>query len=985
MTSTNKQPDAAIKLLLSAIFLLVFGFSGYSQTTHIQHFSTKNGLPSNNCYYTLQDSKGYIWISTDAGVSRFDGKVFENFSIDDGLPDNQILQVKEDKSGKIWFLALNGQLSYFYNGKIYNQNNDKLLRLLKFNAVIVSFFEDSKGRIWFGTNKNVLVMWDGRTVMKYISADLEHEYLGTFIHEDKSGTIWAFSNRCIRVFKNNTFTITSHGTLPLSYKTILNLPNKSLGYLDKDGLNIRNNEQQRLLLKIDTALLTNDPGYFYLDRNDDIWLSNANGVYQIEPSGKTTAYLKNIPSSQVIKDAKNNMWFTTNSGVYMLPRKEERLYIINKSNGLNTDMVKSVTKDDRNRLWLGMDEGHINVIDLQTFLVNKIQLPEKKRYASIKQITYDTWHRAMYFSSDYGLGRVNHIDGKRDIDYLKETNNRMFVVKSFSMPDSNKLALALSSGVFILPDRIHQFKFTSLFFKPGIDFFSNRAYRVFYDQQQNLWFSNINGLSKLSNGVLNNYFETHLLLTKRINDIQELEDGTIVLATDGYGIAFLKNNKIIRLITHKDGLADNICKRLFVKDNYLWVVTNNGINRIALNDKQPGIESFEYTNALLADDVNGLYVDNRYAYFATNSGLIYFSYHKTNDKKEAPKVLISSIINNKSKLGLNDAMHILAPSSNNITFTYSAIDFQNKTITYRYRLKADANWTETRSRRLEFSSLEPGDYAFELSAKSNNSNWSSPTRVNFSLKRHFWQTGWFLTGIFLLAGFVFYKVAVIITRIQKNKEQQQLLLKNKILMLEQQALQAMMNPHFVFNVMNSIQHYINTKDTNSANKILTGFAKLIRKNLEICTKSFISLDEELEYLNLYLSLEKKRFGEKFEYKIQVNNAIDREETLIPSMILQPYIENAIWHGLMPKETGGTLNIHIGLNGPDHLLIQIIDDGIGIDNSLKNKKGHHVSQGMNLTRERINLLNQVEANPIQIEIKQNGISGTYVSIWIPLNH
>lgn len=985
MILINKQRHIVKRLLTVLVLILAFNFCAFSQTTYLQHFSTKNGLPSNNCYYTLQDSKGYIWVATDAGVSRFDGKVFENFSIDDGLPDNQILQLKEDKSGKIWFLALNGQLSYFFNGKIYNEQNDKLLKLLKFNAVVVSFFEDSKGRIWFGTNKNVLVMWDGKTIMKYISADPVHQYTSTFVHEDKSGTIWAISNKCIRVFSNNTFEVASHGTLPLSYKTILNLPDKKMVYLDKNGLNIREKLHQYLLLKIDSNLLNNDPGYFFLDKNDDLWLSNATGVHCIEPSGKTTAYIKNIPASQVIKDAKNNMWFTTNSGIYMLPQKDERLYIINKTTGLNSDIVKSVIKDNHNNLWLGMDEGQINILNLNTYQLNKIQLPDKKRYNAIKQLVYDTAHQAMYFSSDYGLGRINNITGKSSIDYLEETNNSMFVIKSFSIPKNNTLALALSSGVFILPDRINKFQFTSMYFKPGVDFFSNRAYRVFYDRQQNLWFSNINGLSKIANGLLHNYAGDHLLLTKRINDIQELSDGTIALATDGYGIIFFKNKKVLRVFTQKDGLADNICKRLFLKDNYLWIVTNNGINRIALQTKPFSVESFEYTNAILADDVNSLYVDNRYAYFATNNGLVYFAYHKTNSVNEAPKVLISSVISNKTKLGLNYATHVLAPSNNNITFTYSAIDFQNKSITYRYRLKTEANWTETKSRRLEFSSLEPGDYTFEISAKSSGNNWSSPARVNFQLKRHFWQTGWFLAGVFLLAGFAFYKAAVVITKIQKNKEQQQLLLKNKILMLEQRALQAMMNPHFVFNVMNSIQHYINTKDTNSANKILTGFAKLIRKNLEICTKSFISLEEELEYLELYLSLEKKRFGEKFKYSITVNPAIDKEDTFIPSMILQPYIENAIWHGLMPKEDGGRLTLHIDLKDTEHLHIQIIDDGIGIDNSLRNKKGHHVSKGMSLTKERINLLNQVEPNPIQIEIKQNGISGTYVSILVPLNH
>ncbi|MNQ77360.1 Sensor histidine kinase YpdA [compost metagenome] len=202
-------------------------------------------------------------------------------------------------------------------------------------------------------------------------------------------------------------------------------------------------------------------------------------------------------------------------------------------------------------------------------------------------------------------------------------------------------------------------------------------------------------------------------------------------------------------------------------------------------------------------------------------------------------------------------------------------------------------------------------------------------------------------------------------------------------MLEQQALQAMMNPHFVFNVMNSIQHYINTQNTASANKVLTGFARLIRKNLEICTKSYISLEEELEYLNLYLKLEKNRFGDKLEYIFTIDENIDQEETFIPSMLLQPYVENAIWHGIMPKETGGQIQINIKLQDAFYLNIEIIDDGVGIDNSLKNKKETHISKGMQLTKERLHLLGQIGAKPIHLSVRQNTTNGTTVSISIPL--
>lgn len=967
------------------IFCCVANRNVFAQTTYLNHFTTKNGLPSNHCYYMLQDSKGYIWVSTDAGVSRFDGKAFENFSIDNGLPDNQILQLKEDREGKIWFLALNGKLSYFFNGKIYNEYNDRLLKLLKFNVVIVSFFQDSKGRMWFGTNKNMLVMWDGKSLKKFVSANRYHQYINTVVNEDPSGEIRAYSTQCERIYDGSTFRLLPHRNLPLSFKTTYNLPGGHMAYLDRKGLNLKSGVEQELLYKIDPAILRNDPGYFFINKNHELWLSNADGVYHVSKKGIINTYLKGITCSQVIGDKSDNIWFTTNNGIYMLPKESERIYILDKATGLENDAVKSVLKDSKDRLWLGMSNASIHVVGSDKKQISTLNAGDGKIYNGIRQLALDQPNESIYFASEYGLGVLNHIYGdKPSIRYLKETDNSLFVIKSFSLDKEKKLALALSSGVVVIEDRIHKFEFTSKHFSSNKLFFNNRSYRVYFDRNQDLWFSNINGLSKYSDGRVERYFLDQLVLTNRINDIRELADGTIVLATDGYGIICIKNKKITHLINQKNGLSDNICKRLFVKDNDIWVITNNGVNKIILFGTQPYIETFEYTSALLTDDVNDLYIDHDSVYFATNSGLVYFHYSRNDKIDEAPNVYVSSIVSNKNILSPNEPVLKLLSSSNNISFTYSAIDFQNKEITYRYRLRSNSVWTETKNRRLEFSSLEPGKYTFELSAKTSNSGWSDSVNISFVLEKRFWQTIWFMILVFALAGLAFYKLAVIVTKRQKNKEQEKLLLKNKILMLEQRALQAMMNPHFVFNVMNSIQHYINTKDTTSANKILTGFAKLIRKNLEICTKSYISLEEELEYLELYLSLEKKRFGHKLKYSIQVDERIDRDETRIPSMLLQPYIENAIWHGIMPKEEGGTIEIVMD-EKEDGMCITIIDNGIGIDNSLKKNKGKHLSQGMSLTQERINLLNRIEVNQIHIDIAQQGNFGTMVTIEIPFKH
>jgi sensor histidine kinase YesM/ligand-binding sensor domain-containing protein len=969
-----------LQCIASLILLFCYCPMALAQSTYIAHFGTREGLPSNNCYFTLQDSKGYIWVASDAGVSRFDGKTFKNFSVDDGLPDNQVLQVKEDKIGRIWFLTLNGKLSYFYNGRLYNEGNSNLLKLLKFNDIIVSFYEDSQGRIWLGSNNNRLYVWDGKYLIKYVSKNHNKQFIQTFIHEDRFGAIWAISQQATMVFKDSKFYSTPKQIAALSDKTIANLPGDRLIYLDKQGLAIQTNNHKTQRFKLGQNFLNASQGYIYA--NDlELWLSNNDGIFQLERSGQIHQYLKGIPSSQVIKDRDHNMWFTTTDGIYMLPKKENRMYVIDKNSGLVSDNVRSITRDEKNRLWLGLDNASINVLDTKTLKVEKITFPDKKRYWNVKQLFADK--DSVYFASDNGLGRITGTPAKPQMQYLKESNNGVFAVKDFSVGKNKDLAIATSSGIIQLNVQLKNFEFNAHNLSRGKTFYNNRAYSVAYDHHGTLWFSNTEGLNHVDQGKLQSPSAVNKLLKQRINDIKAFADGTLVLATDGYGLIFLKDGKIVKRITMNEGLADNICKKLFLLENHAWVVTNNGVNRVCLDGKHPEVEGFEYTVPLLKNDVNDLYIGKDTAYFATSNGLVYFFKKQFNALREAPDVLISSITNNKAILNVDSALINLDPSANNITFYYGAIDFVNQNIGYRYRLNPEDNWTETKSRRLEFSSLSPGSYRFEVSAKSNNTKWSAPAQIHFVIAEHFWQTYWFIVILVVAASFSFYKIAVIITRWQKNQEQKQLLLKHKILILEQRALQAMMNPHFIFNVMNSIQHYINTQDTSSANKILTGFAKLIRKNLEICTKSFISIEEELEYLNLYLVLEKKRFGSKFNYTIVIDPAIENEEIYIPSMLLQPYIENAIWHGLMPKEEGGNLRIEMSLEKEEHtLLIHIMDDGVGIDNSLRTKDGTHLSKGMSLTEERINLLNQIESSNIEIAIKQNGVSGTVVEIRIP---
>lgn len=245
------------------------------------------------------------------------------------------------------------------------------------------------------------------------------------------------------------------------------------------------------------------------------------------------------------------------------------------------------------------------------------------------------------------------------------------------------------------------------------------------------------------------------------------------------------------------------------------------------------------------------------------------------------------------------------------------------------------------------------------------------------------QYWWLITliiSIVLLAALI---GTVIFYFFQKRKQKKELKIQNTIATLEQKALQAMMNPHFVFNVINTIQYFIGINESKAANQILTGFARLMRKHLEICLKNNITLFEEIQYLNLYLSLEKIRFAEKMSYSINIDDAIDAEEIIIPSLLIQPFIENAMWHGLLPKEDGGWIQINF-IRIDNLLSIKILDNGIGISNSSKSKApGQHTSRGLELIHERVHLLNKINKTSIHISQTQTGDSGTEVIISIPI--
>ena len=317
---------------------------------------------------------------------------------------------------------------------------------------------------------------------------------------------------------------------------------------------------------------------------------------------------------------------------------------------------------------------------------------------------------------------------------------------------------------------------------------------------------------------------------------------------------------------------------------------------------------------------------------------------------------------------------------------------------FKYRITGsnDTLWkqTNTNERNISFSALKPGMYTFEAYAVNFQNKTANPIIIPFQINKPWWQQWWFYILIlicFLIS--VYYLIVVRIRIIRKNNQQiiEQLNLKNELRNSLLSTIKAQMNPHFIFNSLNTIQSFIYQNDKINANKYLGKFSELVRKVLANSTKKVIVLTEEIELLKLYLDLEKVRFGDNLQIQFTIAQDLDSDYIEVPPMLIQPYIENAIVHGLFHKKGNKDLLIEIKpIGSPDYIEIRIDDNGIGreVSNQLNQKRSNHISFATSANEKRIELINQTLKKPIKLRIIDkkdalNNAAGTLVVLLIPM--
>ena len=954
---------------LLSMILLPCGMQGqeYSYT----RYDIQDGLAGSIVHCMLQDRQGFLWFGTETGVSRFDGTHFKNFTTADGLPDNQVLEMFEDSKGRIWMSPFNKSICYYYKGKIYHQQNDPLLQKIKLSGYVADIAEDKKGNIMLMQTKRAHVLMTSGKIL-VINATSVSTFWDPLV-----GTGLSKEGNFLLVEGGRVFELKGKD---LHFRERLKFPYLSVRFfLMKNNLTAwrtgpasfaykRGSEEAELSYKMDGAFK------FSLVNDSLVCVNTPNGSYLYDTyKKKGEQYLPNEPVSAVFQDNENNLWFCTlGHGIFRL--NSQHIVNISLLHPGGAKLGAHVVKKYGNSWLVGSDMVKLFMVDAhggrQVYGYDDY-LPE--RVVTIALPT--TGHIVLGTDS-----RLLDLDNK-----FRQTNNsfQFISVKDFfEVRSTNDLYIA-ASRIAIKMDMAR--------YKVKDTFWYDRSTSILRFRDTN-YLGTLNGVLLIADDkTVVDIGEKIPQLGNRITAFRQSADSTIWIATYS-GTYGYRDGRIVSAITEREGLASNVCRALAAFDNELWVGTNKGLQKIDVSDPLQPKPGLILSTELSSPIINYVDLDSNTVAVATSEGINLFD-KKMISFNAGSTLQMDNITVSGRKMQWDGGPLYLASNDNNIRFEYAGISFRSgRGMRYEYRLIGlDSAWKETREIYLDYPTLPGGEYRFEIQAINKFGTKSQLLSLPFSIEKKLWQKTWFQVLAIVIAIVAVWLLLSWRIRTIRRQETEKNDVRKKIAELEQLALKSQMNPHFVFNSLNSIQHYVLDKDIEGANKFITGFSRLIRQTLDISARHEISIAEEASYLSTYLQLEKIRLENKFSFEVVVDPSINPDEVFIPPMVLQPFVENCVRHGVRyRKDNEGKISIVFKKFG-SFLDCEIEDNGVGRKLALSQKSINPIeyqSKGISLTTDRIELMNKHMAQPISIHIYDledgNGVgTGTRVIISFPL--
>ncbi|HYG15501.1 MAG TPA: histidine kinase, partial [Bacteroidia bacterium] len=703
------------------------------------------------------------------------------------------------------------------------------------------------------------------------------------------------------------------------------------------------------------------------------------------------------PLQGLYKDNGNNLWILSKNGAYVFngsTLSDSPEYYFETKN------ITGMLQDAEGNYWFTtLDQGVFMATSLQ-FKNNTVINEKITDLAVCNNKLYGTTFSRKIFTVTGGATRYQSATTRKNIKRYNEAciilGNQYIINPDGSIIESMAVTMQkcytwYNNNIFTGFTKGFQFVDAN-----GKRFFSRdknfklRVISCCNNGKDMVWIGTLFGLYSFS--PVNYEIKKIELLKQRTNVLAyDNSTKTLIAGTAGEGLYFIRGSSK-KVITEADGLAANYINTLLLQNDTLWVGTNKGLSRVILSpDGTPGhIESYSREDGLASNEINVFALHNNLIWIGTNKGLTYVNPAAlTPGKPVKIPVYLTNVVINDSLYKWDKKDLFLKHDQKNLTINYSNVVFGKPSATaYYYKLDGlHTTWVKTSEKNVKFMNLPPGSYTFHVaSAGPNNTvDLDHTASVKIFIARHFTQTWWFIT-ICVVTGLllIIYSLYLYIRNHKKK-----LAVQRNIILSEQKALRAQMNPHFIFNALNSVQYYITENDKRSAGIFLAKFSGLIRSVLENSNQSTVSLEEELDTVKKYLELEQIRFGNRFHYQINIDDTLSLSDIKIPAMLIQPFLENAIWHGLMPKKEQGNLYFSVRHEGNEVICI-IEDDGIGREQAalIKRNKPGHTSSAIKNIEERLNFIKLLLRINIKLAIEDlfdsnNKSAGTRVYLKIQM--
>ncbi len=953
-------------LHLVYIALLIVTTKLSSQKHNMYHYTVEDGLPTNYVYGVIEDIDGYIWAYTENGIAKFDGYDWQTLNSKNGLPGNDVYIMVKDDNEAIWGQTYNKKL-FGISGDTVRQIDGSIssntLTYFQGNATYIklnNIFYFQNGKVHTSElkqnvnpegNKTTTRISDSITISTSFSQTLNQRVLEKYIGQKLIKKIICPTDDflfqiVVSVFDNPYNLIATKDNIHLTSYTVS--PNIDIRYKDY-GIEYKSNI--RMYHEKNGFRISTDLGYWILDAD-----------LNVIDSFTDPFFYNNFDVNGINIDSDHNIWICTrNSGIFMIPKISQATSIINTPNTKDNAFEGIILTPD-NKIYAANDQSKLYAINDHEILT-QTECKDCNKYCGISYDPVNDLTMAHFklgtLAIDLSDKIVNHLDYPYYNKNLRATNT-----KDNSVIQST--VINHPSNLKVKDDEVYISHYYGIY---QLNTLSNKYTFIKYCDkfilQGDYPYYAICGdsLLKITHETTEAFYFSD---TYYPSDILFLSQDKFLVGTENSGL--LIYDKSLQSI--EQILSTQHVKQIYQHENYYIVATLSGV--YILDKSLKLLRHLTKANGLPSNEVNDLIVHDNKLYTATASGIGVTSLDNivVDSNVSYTDLKISQIeVNGNQTANLTD----LGNDDNNITFYHTLTHYaSNGNINYEYRLlPRNKNWTSSTSPITRFYNLSSGSYQYEVRAiDAYGSIHKSPT-VDFSIPKPIYFRWWFLLGTILLCvlGFLYYQKKR--ERDQKLIYEQEVELSKKMADLKLTALRSQMNPHFVFNALGAIQYYIQTHKVEDADNYLTMFALLMRKYLDSSKENMISVAEEVKLLDLYLSLEHMRFEDKFTYTIEVDESINAENEWLPSMMIQPFAENSVNHGLpLRNDNKGKITVQF-TKQENTLVITITDNGIGRENAAQYKRKTHKSRGMKIIKDKISTLR--ESGLADIKIEQSTLS------------